>query len=585
VTAAPTVAAARLRESAAAGISADACAVGVLFVLSGVLALFTWGSWGDIASDTGYDVVAGARVASGELPYSDFIYYYGPLAPAVLGLAALLGGTGLGSAVAVGLVIAGAIVACTYTLARLVTGPLGAFLAAAVTAGVAFEPTNFSFVLPHTYSATLALLFTLGFLLALARNKTATAGTCAALVALTRPEFAAAVVVGGALWVVLRFRARMITRAELVRLVAPALAVPAAVYGVLLVLVGPHRLLFENLYPIDELRQGPNTVLGAYAPFTLSSFAEISLKLAAYAAGTAVLLGLAGGVARVGRRWGGVFAAAAVIAGMAAATANPEALRSGLYYAYAWIPLGAVLALGLMALRAWRLRERSPLAQLELAILAVLVVLAAKTYNYFIFHAAPNEQLAAYVVPFAALFLVRVHVRGRGPALVAGALWLSFIAATGLGLTIKDARAESGTVTGPHGSLRATPTEAATYNAVLNWIEAGSRPGGPILLAPELSSLYTLSGRVSPLDRISLLPGALHAPSAERAAIAQLERANVNLVVIDARPFTEYGQRAFGASYDRTLAAWLRKNFALARTYVSGDPKPRPVEVWVRRGT
>jgi hypothetical protein len=202
------------------------------------------------------------------------------------------------------------------------------------------------------------------------------------------------------------------------------------------------------------------------------------------------------------------------------------------------------------------------------------------------FHAAPHEQLAVYAAPFAALFLVRVHVRGRGPALAAGVLWLGFVAAAGLGLTLKDARAESASVTGAYGTLKATPSEAATYNAVLDWITAGTRPGDPVFIAPQLTTLYTLSGRVSPLDRISLLPGALTHPANERAAIAQLDRSGVRVAVIDKRPYSEYGgQKSFGQSFDRLVAKWLHQHFLRARTFHSGDPTPRPIEIWVRRST
>jgi hypothetical protein len=297
------------------------------------------------------------------------------------------------------------------------------------------------------------------------------------------------------------------------------------------------------------------------------------------------MIGLAGGVARSGRLWQGAFAAAVVIAAVVAATAQPEALRSGLYLVFGWIPAGAAIVFAVLAVRAWRDREPSPVAHLELATFAVLVVLAAKTYAAFMFHAAPHEQLAVYAAPFAALFLVRIHVRGRGHVLAAGVLWLTFIAALGFGLTLKDAHAESAAVTGPLGTLNATRGEAATYNAVLDWIDSGTRPGDPVLIAPQLTSLYTLSGRTNPLDRISLLPGALSDPAAERDAIAQLERSGTRLAVIDKRPFTEYGHTSFGGSFDSLLAQWLRKHFVLAHTYRSGDPTPRPVEIWVRRGT
>src|ERR671934_3159174 len=74
------------------------------------LILVTWNTWGNPASDTGYDTLAGVRVAHGHFPYVDFPYYYGPLAPFALGLASLLGGSGMWPAIGFGLVIALAVV-------------------------------------------------------------------------------------------------------------------------------------------------------------------------------------------------------------------------------------------------------------------------------------------------------------------------------------------------------------------------------------------------------------------------------------------------------------------------------------------
>src|SRR5256885_16704009 len=84
-------------------LSADGIALASLAILGIALATLTWGTWGDLGRDTGFDLVAGSRVAHGQLPYADFPYYYGPIAPYVLGLAAFLGGGGLGPAAGAGL--------------------------------------------------------------------------------------------------------------------------------------------------------------------------------------------------------------------------------------------------------------------------------------------------------------------------------------------------------------------------------------------------------------------------------------------------------------------------------------------------
>src|SRR5262249_48075782 len=127
------------------------------------LAALTWGAWGNLDNDTGHDFVAGTRVAHGEAPYADYVYWYGPLGPALLGLAARLGGSGVDPFVGLGLAVANLIVAATYALARTQVGALGAALAAAIAAPLAFAPNQFSYVLPHTSAATLGILAVLGF--------------------------------------------------------------------------------------------------------------------------------------------------------------------------------------------------------------------------------------------------------------------------------------------------------------------------------------------------------------------------------------------------------------------------------------
>ena len=146
----------------------------------------TWGAWGDLGQDTGYDLVAGSRVAHGQLPYVDFVYYYGPLAPFVLGLAAWIGGAGVGPAIAVGL--ASRVVDRRPDLrarAHLLRAAAGGILAGAIVAGVAFAPTNFSFVLPHTETATFGIACLLVFVLGLGLYESG--GTARWLVAAESP--------------------------------------------------------------------------------------------------------------------------------------------------------------------------------------------------------------------------------------------------------------------------------------------------------------------------------------------------------------------------------------------------------------
>lgn len=578
-------------------VSPDAVALAGIGALSAVLVALTWNTWGDLGSDTGYDLVAGARVAGGDLPYVDFNYYYGPLAPFLLGLVSWVGGGGLAPALGLGIALAGSIVLATYGLARTQTGPTGAFLAAALTAPVAFGPSNFSFVLPHTYAASLGLLAVLGVLLALVRyGRTGAnawllaAGAGAGVVALTRPEFEIAVLLAAAVWLALRAGAGEDWLREGGLFAVPAILLPAVVYGAFLTAVRPGRLLLDNLYPVDELRAGGNEILRLHAPLTASSFLELGLKLTLYAAGAAVLVALGHALARPGLRRGAVIAVAGGVAlVVATSAARPETLRYGLEFAYGWIPAGAVVGAVVLARRGLREPQKlTPALQAATAGAVVLAVLALKTYAAFFVHSTV-PQLALYAVPLAAVFLVHLHLVElaalRRPAYALGALWLAFLASAGIGLTLKDARSESASVQGPGGTLSAAPKEARLYRAALSWIARETEAGEPILVAPQLTALYTLSGREDPLPQISLLPGALPSVEDEQAAIAGLEQAGVRLVVVDRRTFPEYGHTSFGGSFDRVLDAWIHKRFVLAAKLRSDGADARTLDIWLRRGS
>ena len=282
-----------------------------------MIVALTWATWGNPGRDTGYDLVAGARVAHGSLPYVDFTYYYGPLAPLGVGLFMWIGGVGLNAAVAFGLLLAVAAVLLTYALARIVTGPAVALVAALIAAAAAFAPTNYSFVTPHTYAAPLGIVGLLFCALAGSRYSTTgarrwliAAGLGLAVVLLSRPEFAAAGVIAAALWLIARRRSGAGRAHEAGIFALVSVGLPFVVYAVFAIATSPHRLLFDNLYPQAQLQAGANAVLRSHAPLTLSSFVDLAGKTALYAFGTACLL-VAGYAIDRRRRLVYAFAAAA----------------------------------------------------------------------------------------------------------------------------------------------------------------------------------------------------------------------------------------------------------------------------------
>lgn len=571
---------------------------GLAFYITVLFAL-TWRTWGDLDTDTGYDTVAASRIADGDVPYRDFIYYYGPLAPALGALIQLVGLSPLSAAIALGLAVTAAILAATYVLARSFVGILGASLATAITAAVALIPNNYNFVLPHTAAATIGLLCVLLLLITLGRatdvprtGALLAAGTAIGLAALTKPEPAAAALLAGLAWVIVQ-RSRGASPRAIGFLAAPALVIPGVVYGVFAAVAGVHTLLLDNLYPRDVLQAGGDVLLRVRMPLTFESVIELGGRTVLYGVGCAAIALAALALGRGGRTRVAAMAAtlAAGFAAVALSLARPEALRHGLQFVYAWIPAGVLIALIVLIVRRRRVGS-SAAVERGIVALTALFVLALSTYGAFYLH-APHPQMAVYAVPLAAIFLARLHLRelavGRAGVII-GAAWLAFLAAAGTGLALKDARIETVLVKGPGGSLAETPDEAALYTGALNWIERKTDENDRILVAPMLTGLYTLSGRSSPLPEIALIPGALPSAADEERAIERLRAARVPLVVTDDREWPGYGHSSFGGSFDRELAAWIRRNYARAAVIrapahetFDGNHPERTLSVWLRR--
>jgi hypothetical protein len=328
-------------------------------------------------------------------------------------------------------------------------------------------------------------------------------------------------------------------------------------------------------------------LLDARMPRDMDRLLDVVRHSIPYLIGVVVLLGLARALERPHLRRP---VAVACIAGGALVVAvgllKPDGLRDGFYYFYGWIPAGALLVV-IVLLRRFRSRtgQWEARAQLDLLGAMVLLVLAATTFGEYVVHGW-SDSMAAYYTPFAAILIARLHLvelaRSR-PALVLGTAWVAFLAAAGLGLAMKDVRAETVTVRGPGGSLAETPASGRLYQAALDEIAARTTPGEPVLVAPLLTGLSSLSGHPNGLSQLTLLPGSLAGDNRERDAIAELERAGVRLVLLDSREFPGYGHGAFGETYDRRLAAWIDANFERATTLRSVGAPPRTIDVLIKR--
>jgi hypothetical protein len=563
------------------------------------LAALTWGTWGDLTMDTGYDLLAGSRVAHGELPYIDYQYYYGPVGALLLGGVFALAGTTVGSAIAVGFVLAVAIVVLTYGLGKRLDSPAGGALAAALTATTALSSANNSFVVPHTIAAPLAVAASLAaatgiaaFASGGARRWLVFAGAMAGVAALAHVQFAGAAAVAMTAWAAVHVaRARHDRRKALgdaAALAAAAIALPLLVYAAFAARVGPGELLWENLWPRDMLREAGSVVLRGMAPLTAGSFAEVAARLVVYAAGTAGLLVAAVAIGRGGRtrRLALLALAGAALGFLAVLAARPDTVRFYLKFGYGWIPAGAGIALLGLLWHARRSRTWTPDRQVALFVVAWLAVVALSAYAGFRPH--PNAKApssAAYAMPFVALFLVWLHAallpRGSRHARAVGLGWVVALVLANAVLVVVDARDDTVTVRGPGGALAAAPEDGPALQAVVDEIGRSTRPGEPVLIAPQLTALYTIADRRDPLRQLSLLPGALPDAEAEGRAIARMD--DVRLAVLDTTPLDLYQHGRFGSTFGQGVVAWIQRDFTLVRTVRGRGSDARAIELWMRR--
>jgi hypothetical protein len=610
--AAPARAAARTRGLA---LTQERAAILSLAAVSILLAVLTWNRWGDIWLDTGYDLVAGAKISHANAPYIDFDYWYGPLGALVLGAVYEVAGIGVGPAVGLGLVLAAALIGGGYALARRLVGAWTAAAVGVLVAAVAFSSSNVSYVQPHTFAAPFGMLCDLAALACAvrfastgARRWLVAAGVVVGLAATTRPENfgVAALAVGGWLLVAaVRSADRRRAVVDIAVTAGVALAVLLGAYGAFMVAGAIHgglsvdALIHENLFPRGLLDESVGVVYSQLAPMTPASFAKLAGKVVLYGAGIGALVGAARLIARGGLLRTATLAALglAAVAFLAVLVGRPDTLRHYLKFVFGWLPAGSAAAAAWLAWTAIRRRDREwgPRAQLELLLALSLVGFSYSAYALYGPYPNPNfPQQTAYAMPVIATFLAWVHVRVvpatglADPRILRrlGTAWIVLLAVGCAGLVVHDARQETVMVHGADGTMAASATDGPAYQAAVDVIQRQTRRSEAILLAPQMTALYVMTGRHEPLAPLSLLPGALDSDAAQRAAIKAMDDQGLRLAIVDRRPVVRYEHGTFGVEYDRLVGAWLRKNFTHTMTLRGpsvGGAEPRILDVWLRR--
>lgn len=558
--------------------SPDGRAVAALALALGLLMALTWRKWGNPALDAGAELTTADRVAHGELPYADVRYFYGPAGLYSLAFAFKVFGTSFTTAFAFGFAQTVAVLGAFYALARQWLRALPAGLATGVVMAIGFSGTAFNFMLPHTNSATFGLLFLLLELLALARRRPFLAGAALGLSCLTRPEFAVVGALAGAAWLfgtVVDGDRRAALRG-IAPLALPAVAIPAAVYGLFAAAAGFDRLVTENLWPVDFIRVAGFRSQEDWAPLDPASFASSAGRALVYCALLAALVTTVvvwrrergAGRLRALLPSTGALALLALVDGAARATGVfPDARHMvetesrHLILGMTWLPvLGAAAAV--WALYRLVRRGRPPFSgswAADLALLVPAVILGLRAYDAF----NGESSYAPYYAAPLVLILALLHqsLAERWPA--ARPALLGALGAVGVGLaaySLGGLYSDDNTlVRTARGSYVSNDAAAPAVQRALDLVDARTRPGEPILALPSDGGFYFMADRPPATYELMFLPGLLDTTADERAAVARLRRERVRYVVLSARDFSPYGFRTIGVDYNRYLISSLRQ--------------------------
>jgi hypothetical protein len=551
---------------------------------------FSWAKWPDVLVDFGHELYVAWQISQGKALVRDFFFSNtGPLSPYLNGLLFAVVGPSMRALFVANLLL---LVVLTWILFRLLeayAGRLGATAGClAMLVLFAFGQYvgigNYNYVAPYSHGVTHGLLLSLlslwlawRWLAGAPLAFLAGASLCLGGVFLTKPEAFVAAVAGLLPAAILALRrgsgagnpARVLAAALL-----PAMAVPLAAFGLLLL----------QLPPADAAR-------AALLPWVMLSTPGTKIPFYASGMGTDDLAGNLGRMATWGLLWALPLGAAALAD---ARLPRQAAVRR-------WLPVVAfaVVAAGL----AWAVPVREwygvgrPLPLVCLAGAATFLVLLRRTdpadprapglalgamlwcfagaqllkmaFNARIQHYGFALAMPAFVMAVATCAgPVPAWLRRRGGAGslfqgVAAALLVAVVAAY-LQIAAGIYRQKTDWVGEGADAFLADP-RGRFVNGAIQAISAHGRPGDTLAVIPEGVMINYLTRRVNPTPFIEYMPDAIAWMGSEGPMLAAHARTPPDLILLVHRDNTEHGATFFGRDFARSTMAWIDENYQVAQ--------------------
>jgi hypothetical protein len=527
----------------------------------------SWERWANPVIDGGREMNQPLRVAEGETLYSDVGHIYGPFSPWLHAALYRAFGPSLGVLYADGIVSAIAILTLVFFLARRIMGPPASAIATLLVMWLCAFKASGNYIFPYAYSAlhgTLFSLVTLTLCAAALERPTvarfAAAGLIAGVTVLAKTEMGIAALCAGVAAAVLADAPQLA-----VAFMAVAVTVAGTVYGVIAARVGWHTLVFDCwllVYNLPApLKYFNASVSGLDHPGqSLLRVAVAFIKVVLLGAIVAAIAQFRAGPASGRRRAWALLAGAVALATLLGVTTGLDWDR-GPFLA---MPFVLVVLIVIAEQRRERLVVLYSLFALVLLARVILHVRSGGAYGSFLLPVSIILFTYGWVGPYAALF--RAPAVARTASTIALGLLFAASIATSLAIAQRYRRSDTGVISTARGTLIVPPPVADAWNEALRFIEARTRPGDPIVVLPEGTSLTFLSGRRNPLREEIVTPGFLD-DAAEERAIRQIGSAGTPLILIVDRPTREFGAETFGRDYDRRLMTWIMARYEPCGTF------------------
>jgi hypothetical protein len=237
-------------------------------------------------------------------------------------------------------------------------------------------------------------------------------------------------------------------------------------------------------------------------------------------------------------------------------------------------PLPMLLSIAAIVVAVQILRRKTR-EILPLMLLAWAVAMTAKMFfNLHIFHYGFALAMPATLVGLALLIgwlpMWIDRIGGCGWALRSAALAALLVVIWAHLHALDMYRSPDIAVVGSGGDVFLADDRGMIVNLAVKQLDAISSPNATLLVVPEGLMINYLSRRENPTGQLNFTPPAIVMYGEDRM-LAAVKAHPPDFVMLTNVDTAEYGPRFFGEDYARTIGAWLKENYTVARI-IGGRP-------------